>query len=106
VFDEFKEISQIVTRTAGPDFLQLAGQLVRLQPRDRMRHRTASMISCTVAGRAPPADRLRAGFGNVCGELRASPFRNPVAKNSQEALLFFGGPFVCGINGVGEGWHQ
>jgi hypothetical protein len=55
---------------------------------------------------SPPADKLRAGFGNVCSELRASPFRNPAAKDSQEARLFFGGQFVCGINDVGEGWHR
>ncbi len=55
---------------------------------------------------SPSANKLRTGFGNVGGKPRAVSFRNPAAKNLQEALLFVGGQFVCGINNVGEGWHQ
>jgi hypothetical protein len=55
---------------------------------------------------SPSENKLRAGLGNVGSQLRASSFRNPAAKNSQEALLFVGGQFVCGINDVGEGWHR
>jgi len=54
----------------------------------------------------PPANKLRAGFGNVGSQPRAISFRNPAVKDFQEALLLVGRQFVCRINNIGEGWHR